>query len=175
MGEEWIEIVDENGNFTGQIMEKEEAHDKNLLHNEVAVFIVNDKKQVLLQKRSPNKRFNPNKWALCAGHVDAHESLEDAAIREVKEEIGLEIKKEDLIPFAEREFTLQDSNSHITYFYYVKYNKDNSEFVIQKEELSEVKWFDFDDVIRKINIQDESTVFHENRLYLFEFLKSIES
>lgn len=45
---ELIEIVDKDGNFTGQIMDKEEAHDKNLLHNEVAVFIINDKKQVLL-------------------------------------------------------------------------------------------------------------------------------
>lgn len=59
---ELIDIVDENGNFTGQVMDKEEAHDKNLLHNEVAVFIINDNKQVLLQKRSANKRFNPNKW-----------------------------------------------------------------------------------------------------------------
>ena len=38
-------------------MDKEEAHDKNLLHNEVAVFIINDKKQVLLQNRSANKRW----------------------------------------------------------------------------------------------------------------------
>lgn len=30
---ELIDIVDENGNFTGQVMDKEEAHDKNLLHN----------------------------------------------------------------------------------------------------------------------------------------------
>ena len=72
---EFIQIVDKNGNFTGEIMEKEEAHEKNLLHNEIAVFIINDRKQVLLQKRSPNKKFYPNKWALCAGHVDAGESL----------------------------------------------------------------------------------------------------
>lgn len=58
---ELIEIVDRNGNFTGQIIDKEEAHDKNLLHNEIAVFIINDKNQVLLQKRSANKRFDPNK------------------------------------------------------------------------------------------------------------------
>ena len=39
---ELIEIVDENGDFTGQVMDKEEAHDKNLLHNEVGIFIIND-------------------------------------------------------------------------------------------------------------------------------------
>lgn len=80
---ELIEIVDENGDFTGQVMDKEEAHDKNLLHNEVGIFIINDDGKVLLQKRSANKRFAPNKWGLCAGHVDAYETLEDAAIREI--------------------------------------------------------------------------------------------
>ena len=99
---ELIEIVDENGNFTGQVLDRKEAHDKNLLHNEIAVFVLNDKNQVLLQKRSANKRFNPNKWALCAGHVEAYESLEDAAIREIKEEIGLDISKEDLHEYLKK-------------------------------------------------------------------------
>ncbi|MCI8346689.1 MAG: hypothetical protein HFJ12_01915 [Bacilli bacterium] len=38
-----IDIVDEERNFTGEVMDKDETHDKNLLHNEVAVFIINDK------------------------------------------------------------------------------------------------------------------------------------
>ncbi len=168
---ELIDIVDENGNFTGQIMDKEEAHDKNLLHNEVAVFIINDNKQVLLQKRSANKRFNPNKWALCAGHVDTGESLESAALRELKEEVGITTK--ELKPFAEREFTIRDSNSHITYFYYVKSNLDENDFVIQKEELSEVKWFDLDKVIDMIKSKDETIVFKEERIHLFEQLKNL--
>ena len=66
---ELIKIVDKFGNFTGKIIDKEEAHDKNLLHNEVGIFIINNNKQVLLQKRSATKRFSPNKWGLCAGHV----------------------------------------------------------------------------------------------------------
>lgn len=40
---ELIQIVDENGEFTGEIIDKEIAHDKNLLHNEISVFIINDK------------------------------------------------------------------------------------------------------------------------------------
>lgn len=170
---ELIEIVGRDGNFTGQIIDKEEAHDKNLLHNEVAVFIINDKKQVLLQKRSANKRFNPDKWALCAGHVDAEESLETAALRELKEEIGIDITINDLKPFAEREFTISDSNSHITYFYYTKSNLNEKDFIIQKEELSEVKWFDIDEVIDMIKKNDNSIVFDEKRLKLFEQLRNI--
>jgi len=170
---ELIEIVDKDCNFTGQIIDKEEAHNKNLLHNEVAVFVINDKEQVLLQKRSANKRFNPNKWALCAGHVDAGESLESAALREIKEEIGIDITANDLKPFAERKFTISNSNSHITYFYYTKSNLNEKDFIIQKEELSEVKWFDIDEVIYMIQSKDDSTVFREERLSLFEELKNM--
>ena len=170
---ESIEIVDENGNFTGEVMDKEEAHDKNLLHNEISVFIINDKKQILLQKRSANKRFDQNKWALCAGHVDAYESLEEAAIREIKEEIGLDISKEELIPFGERTILIKETNSHVTYSYYIKCNLKEKDFTIQKEELSEVKWFDIDEVINMIIAHDSTIVFSENRLKWFEKLKEL--
>lgn len=170
---ELIDIVDEKGNFTGQVLDKEEAHDKNLLHNEIAVFIINNNKQVLLQKRSSNKRFDPNKWALCAGHVDTKESLENAALREIKEEVGIDISLNDLKPFAEREVTIKDSNSHITYFYYIKSNLNEDDFIIQEEELSEVKWFDLDTVIDMIKSHDENIVFSEKRIPLFEKLKKL--
>lgn len=168
---ELIQIVDKKGNFTGQVMDKEEAHDKNLLHNEVGIFIINDKREVLLQKKSANKRFSPNKWGLCAGHVDAYESLETAALREIKEEVGLDLSLKELIPYGEREINISDSNSHITYFYYVICNKKAEEFVIQEEELSEVKWFNIDEII--IMIKDGKTSFKENRISLLNGLKNI--
>ena len=110
---------------------------------------------------------------LCAGHVDAGESLESAALREIKEEIGIDITTNDLKPFAKREFTIRDSNSHITYFYYAKSNLNQKAFIIQKEELSEVKLFDIDNVIDMIKSKDDSIVFREERLSLFEQLKDI--
>ena len=170
---ELIEIVDENGNFTGQVVDKEYAHDHNLLHNEVAVFIINDKGETLLQNRSANKRFNPNKWAICAGHVDAYESIIDAAIREVKEEIGLNISKDKLYKYKEAEIFLRETNSHMTHYFYTKINKGINEFIIQKEELSEVKWVNIDEVVNRIKSHDETLVFKEDRLRLFEGLKNV--
>ena len=49
---ELIDIVDKNGDFTGEVIEKEVAHDRNLLHNEIACFIINSNNEILLQKRS---------------------------------------------------------------------------------------------------------------------------
>ena len=66
---ELIKIVDENGCFTGTIMDKEKAHNLNLFYWAVGIFIVNNKKQVLLQKRSATKKIKPNMWAMCSGHV----------------------------------------------------------------------------------------------------------
>lgn len=168
---ELIKIVDENGHFTGQIMDKEEARDKNLLHNEVAIFIINDKKQVLLQKRSANKRFKPNMWGLCAGHVNAYETLEEAALREAEEELGIKFSTKELQAFSERKINLKATNSHITYFYYIKCNKHEEEFKIQEEELSEVKWFFIDDVIKLIDVNDTSIVFGQNMKDRFIKLK----
>lgn len=175
---ELIEIVDSNGHATGEIIDKDLAHDKNLLHNEICCFILNDKHQVLLQKRATTKRTHPDKWGLCAGHVSAYESLLSAALREMKEELGLDVSIDELHAFSEKFINIDTNNSQINYFYYVKSNLDASDFVIQTEELSEVKWFDIDTIVRMIKNNDDSMVFSyesdafkKKWLELFEDLK----
>ena len=169
---ELLDVVDEHGNFTGEVMDREKVHDLNLLHWEVAVFIINKNKEVLLQKRAATKRFNPNKWGLCAGHVDSGEGIEDTALREVEEEIGLELDANDLNVLEKMEVNKRDSNSHITRIYYVICMEDN--FKIQKEELSEVKWFKIDDIIEMIKNNDDSLTLKSDRLYLLEKLKDLK-
>ena len=58
----------------------------------------------------------------------------------------------------------------LSYFYYVKCNKKEDEFIIQEEELSEVKWFNIDEIITMI--KEGKTSFKENRIKLFEKIKS---
>ena len=170
---ELLRVVDKNGNFTGEIFDREYIHDNNLLHNEVSVFILNSNKEILLQKRSVLKRFSPGKWGLCAGHVSYDETLEDAALWEIKEEIGLDIGLGDLNPIGDKLVLLYDKGAHITYHYYIKVDKSSDDFIIQKEELSEVKWFLIDDVLKMIKSKDNSITLKENRVDLLESLKRI--
>lgn len=168
---ELLDIVDEYGKPTGEVMEREKVHDLNLLHWEVAVYIINDKKQTLLQKRSSSKRFDPNKWGLCAGHVESGETLDEAILREAKEELGLELNINDLYVLDEKEVKIRESNSHVRKVYYVICNEENFKF--QKEEISEVRWFDIDKVISMIKNDDKSLTLKKDKIPALEKLKSI--
>ena len=157
---ELLDIVDKNGAFTGEIVERKKAQELGLLHWEVIIVVINEKKQILLQKRSANKKHFPNKWALCSGLVISGESCDEAAVRELKEELGVEFQISDL--------HLLEGNLNLTRFYYVITNYDESQFVIQKEELSSVKWFDLDEILEKVNSGDDSIIIRKDRLYLLE-------
>ncbi len=169
---EMVEIVDIYGISTGEIVEKETAHDKNLLHKEVGLFIINSNNQVLLQKRSANKRFNPNKWGLCAGHVEAYEENDSAMLRELKEELGVTVNKNDIVHF-DTVVRKRELNSHIRYEYYMFLDKDEKDFTIQSEELSEVKWIDFNKYKDMVKNND-STITWSNNKYYINALKKLE-
>ena len=72
---EHIDIVDENNNLIGIKKEKEQAHKDGNFHRSVHIWILNNKYEILLQKRGPNQKY-PNKWDVSsAGHVKAGESF----------------------------------------------------------------------------------------------------
>ena len=65
-------------------------HDKSLIHRAVGTIVFNANGDILLQKRSKNKDTDPGKYDVASsGHVGKGESYEDAAHREMMEEIGV--------------------------------------------------------------------------------------
>ena len=162
---ELLDVVDKNGNYTGEIVERKKAQELGLLHWEVIIIVVNEKKKILLQKRSANKKFFPNKWALCSGLVISGESCEDAAVRELKEELGVDFQISDL--------HLLEENLNLTRFYYVITNYDESQFTIKEDELSSVRWFDLDEILEKVSSGDDSIIIRKDRFYLLEKIRKL--
>jgi len=112
-------------------------------HKPVWIWAINDKHEILIQRRAANKKIEPNKWdSSCAGHVIAWEKTIDWAVREVYEELGVETKKEDYKFICEY---IIDELFMIGQVFLLKLNLDVNEFKLQKEEVAEVKWVTYDE------------------------------
>jgi isopentenyldiphosphate isomerase len=90
---EYFVVVDRSDRIIGKASRKECHSNRNLIHRAVAVLVLNKKGGILLEKRSRKKDMEPGKWGLVAGHVDIGESYDQAARREMKEEIGTSCEK----------------------------------------------------------------------------------
>ena len=87
---EKVILVDENDKETG-VEEKIKAHKDGKLHRAFSIFVFNIKGELLLQKRAKEKYHSGGLWSnTCCGHPRPNESLEGAAHRRLKEEMGFE-------------------------------------------------------------------------------------
>lgn len=95
--EEMLDVLDENGIKTGEILTRKEVHKRGLWHRIIVVAIVNENNQILMQQRSFTKDTNPGKWDISvAGHVSAGQTPLEASVREINEEVGISIEDKDL-------------------------------------------------------------------------------
>lgn len=101
-----------------------------------------ENKKVLLQRRSPNKKQDPNKLALCAGHVVENETITEALFKEAKEELGLDLNNFQIHDFITIK-RIEPSNYCFSHHFYLSAKIPLDEFEIQKEKLSEVIYLDY--------------------------------
>lgn len=95
--DELVDVLDSEGNFTGKTTMKSKAHKYGWFHPTVHVWFYTQNGQLLIQQRGKEKDIHPLLWDVSvAGHIGAGEDFESSAIREVSEEIGLEITKDEL-------------------------------------------------------------------------------
>lgn len=97
MNDEFVDIFDEYGSPTGEVKLKSEAHTKGLFHSTAHIWFYTSEGNILFQQRSFSKKSFPGLWDVSvAGHVSAGEKIIVSAVREIKEEIGLDVSKSDL-------------------------------------------------------------------------------
>jgi isopentenyl-diphosphate Delta-isomerase len=101
MPEEVI-LVNEQDEQTGT-MDKMEAHRKALLHRAFSVFIFNGKGEMLLQQRALGKYHSPGLWTnTCCSHPRPGEIVEAAAVRRLREEMGIDTSLHKIFDFIYR-------------------------------------------------------------------------
>ena len=167
MTEEYLDILDEQGNKTGESRPYLEAHEKGLIHSAVHVWIVNSKNEILIQKREKNRRFFPGHWDISsAGHVSAGQTSLEAGIREVKEELGLDIptSKFTLICTLWTDSILNAGafiNKEFNPVYVVKADIDISDIKLLDGEVEAVKFLSISEFKDWISGKGEKMVPHE--------------
>ena len=170
-----IDVLDKYGNKTGIIKTKKEVYENGDYHRTVHIWIINNDKELLVQKRHPKKETFPNLWAISvAGHVKSGESSIDAVKRELKEEIGQKTDEENI----EFLFTLrreQPYKNHLLHViddvYLVNLNIDVEKTKLQFSELTDIKYVYYEYLEQIFKNSDPEyvpyTLEHEK---LFEFL-----
>ena len=142
-----IDVLDEQGNKTGEIKSRDDVHEKGLWHRTVHIWVINDNKDVLMQLRSPEKKSNPNKWTTSAsGHLSAGDESRNGAVRELGEEVGINAKPEELkYVFTLKEQSTNNNmiNNEIVDVYIIRRNLQINELKLQTEEVSEAKWIPY--------------------------------
>jgi len=82
--------VAEEGHVIGRALRSECHGNPDLIHRTAHVLVFNAREALLLQKRSENKDIQPGKWdTSVGGHLDIGETYEEAARREMAEELGI--------------------------------------------------------------------------------------
>jgi len=94
--DEVFDVVDERDIVVGRAFRRE-IHRRGLLHRAIHIFWLRDDGRLCLQRRSYAKDNSPGLLSSsCAGHVDSGEGYLEAAVRELREELGVSVSPEAL-------------------------------------------------------------------------------
>ncbi|MDP2749408.1 MAG: NUDIX domain-containing protein [Nanoarchaeota archaeon] len=145
---EYRDVVDENDKVLYSVP-KHEIYGKKLSHRIVHVLVFNKKGEIFLQKRSEKLKYLPGHWCTSAGgHAMAGESYEEAAKRELKEEINVPAKNlEEVAHF------IHDVSGWIKHVRIFRMDYDGP-INVNKEDVSEGKWFSRKELKALINKKD---------------------
>ena len=153
--DERFDVLNKYGQFTGKTATRSECHKKGLWHRAVYAFIVDKDFNILLQKRSATKDLWPNKWDVTiGGHVDAGELGRQAIIRECKEELGLDIQDNEIKFLVSSTSVYKKEgyyNKHYDEGYLIIKKVDTKELKINKDEVSDIKYFKADEILDRVN------------------------
>lgn len=174
--DEYIDIVTEDGELTDKVALKSEAHKKGWWHNTIHVWLYTPNGEILLQQRSHKKTIFPLLWDVsAAGHIDAGETIESAAIRETQEELGLFLRPKDLKKIGVHKHAstyangaIQDNEFH--HVFIAELNVDIEKLKPQPEEVEALRLVSLKKYNKLVNSSPKNNYFIPNNRAYYEFV-----
>ena len=178
--EELLDVLDENGLKTGQVLPRKQVHKEGLWHRVVLIAIIDDENRILPQQRSANKDKNSNKWDfITGGHIGAGQDSVSAAVREINEEVmislGHNVHVRDfryMFTYREQERVSENymDRQYFDFFVLRKREIDISKIIFQESEVQAIDLVDIGELSNRIKsggFIDRPEVFEVLANYLF--------
>lgn len=182
---ELFDIVREDGSKTGVIKERGVAHRDGSLHLTAHIWLIRKNPEngydILLQKRSQRKESFPGCFDVSsAGHVSSGDTQDEAARRELWEELGIEALPEELEPIGMLRRSVKTSFAGKAFwdeelgkiFVYEATGKD-LRFQLQESEVDEVMWISFEEFLEKVEKKSlQNCIFDEEIKLLGNYINT---
>lgn len=138
---ELLDVYDSLGNKTGRVVNrdnKDEIFNKDEHIAVAIIYIENDKGEFLIQKTSKKKGGH---YSSTGGHINHGEDAFNTIIREVKEELGIDISNDNIISLGHICVDFP-----VRFMFYLKKNINLNDIILQKDEVESVSYMSVDEI-----------------------------
>ena len=143
--EKW-DLYDNNRQLTGKIIERGQNCPQNLCRLVIHICIFNKKGEMLIQQRQSDKKSWPNAWDITLGGcVQTGETSQQAAKRELREELGIEYDFSDVRPYMTINF-----DNGFDDFYLIEEDVPLNKITFKDNEVQAVKWATEEEILDMI-------------------------
>ena len=143
---EFLDVLDGDGNPTGATAEKDDAHARGLWHQVSYIWVVNSRGELLMGRRSALKKERKHWWTYSAlGHVQAGETPAAGAVREIKEEIGIDVKESELKLLR---ITKKSEKKEFVHAFVVRRDLPVENYVVDPREIEAIKYVPWQDLAK---------------------------
>jgi len=170
---EYWDILDENRNKTGRLHKRGQIQslDKPIMkagdfHLVVHVWILNDRGEFLISKRTPNKPF-PNMWECTGGSVIAGDDSLTTALKEAKEELGISLCKENGELFKSYRGVEENGSGYFVDVWIFRQTVNLADIIFQEDETCDARLVTKEDINKLI---DEGSFVSR---YIFPYLDEL--
>ena len=169
----YVQVYNETGSPTVISKSQAEVHKNGILHAICHIFVLLNNTHIYLQKRSPKKSISPNMWTSSScGHIRKGETPQQAAKREILEELSLSIA----LSFIEEVGSVRVSSGSpqdsikceaFAYVFCIEIKEKLDENLINKQEIIELKLMEPQNVKKVLDVKNESLGFALNFPQIF--------